>query len=103
MQITYQETEVKHTPVVIGELFWKPFESRFQDLLEQLNFHRELVKDEFILAQFQQAEAARREELEERVKAKDARMRINKNLDLSEDTKRLLQDEQRGEVYRRLP
>lgn len=99
MQIAYQVTEVKHTPIVIGELIWKPFESRFGELLERFNFHRELVKDEFLIAQFQQADAARRAETEERNKAEAARNGIEKNLDLTEATKGILQDEQRREGY----
>ena len=96
MQIAYRVTEVKHTPIIVGGLLWKPFESRFKELLEQLDFHRELVKDEFLISQFQQAEVARRDEIEERRKAEATR---NEMKDLSEATKRDLQDEQRREVY----
>ncbi len=42
-------TELKQTPLVIGDLLWKPFDSRFQDTLEWMKFHINLVTEEIQL------------------------------------------------------
>lgn len=38
--------EIKRTPVVIADLMWKPFDLRFQIVLEGIQFHQEIVRDE---------------------------------------------------------
>ncbi|MCJ1398403.1 hypothetical protein MMC11_001601 [Xylographa trunciseda] len=41
---TKADGSIKRSPVVIGELFWKPFDVRFQGLLERMKFHKELIE-----------------------------------------------------------
>jgi hypothetical protein len=57
---------IKKTPVVIGTLFWKPFDVRFQGLLEKLKAHREQLQDEITICSYREAHNAERLAAEER-------------------------------------
>jgi hypothetical protein len=39
------EGKVRRTPTVIGDLFWKPFDVRFGEILDQMRFHQQVAKD----------------------------------------------------------
>ena len=60
--------------VVIGGLFWKPFDSRFEDLLAALDTHHDVIVDEIRIGTFtgfQQAQA--RAETEQRAQSESRR------------------------------
>jgi len=42
---------LKRTPVVIGQLLWKPFNVRFNNILDRLQLHQDALSDELILIQ----------------------------------------------------
>lgn len=42
--ITFQG--LKRTPVVIGDLLWKPFDVRFKEILEQMEYHKKTLMKE---------------------------------------------------------
>jgi hypothetical protein len=37
---------LQRTPIVLGELLWKPFDIRFGEILDRMHFHQKVVKDE---------------------------------------------------------
>ena len=51
--------EAKKVPFVVTGLFWKPFDARFEDLLDDLRFHQDLVKSEMLLAEMHDTRKAR--------------------------------------------
>ncbi|KAH6889829.1 hypothetical protein B0T10DRAFT_486893 [Thelonectria olida] len=38
--------KIKKTPIVIAELMWKPFNARFEGILESLDFHNKVLEEE---------------------------------------------------------
>jgi hypothetical protein len=38
--------ELRRTPIVIGQLLWRPFDVRFENFLGRLKFHRQVLQDE---------------------------------------------------------
>ncbi|CAI6335391.1 unnamed protein product [Periconia digitata] len=95
--------KLKRTPVVIAELMWCPFETRFQDILERMNHHQSVLKDELQLAFMQtmqhkmdseqkEAERARLESDLERKRAEDARLEAHRNIKLTNDIKELFSE-----------
>ncbi|KAI0451042.1 hypothetical protein F5B21DRAFT_507573 [Xylaria acuta] len=38
--------KIKRTPLVVADLMWKPFDLRFQTVLESINFHQKIVQKE---------------------------------------------------------
>lgn len=90
-------------------LFWKPFDARFRDLLERIKFHRQLVKDETLVTIYENstltisAQAAEYAEVaKERIRASDARDIINHTSMLTEEMKNNLQQQQRGRRINRI-
>lgn len=93
----------KRRPFIFASLVWKPFDSRFQDLLEQLSYHRQLLRDEMVLAEYHCAENARLageldkfEAAVERQRAAEARDVQDQTRQLTEEMKVLLEDQQKG-------
>ena len=70
---------------MIGSLCWKPFDARFGDLVGQLKFHQEVLKDEIAIHEFQRSHDARVEGVEERRKAADGRETLKLNYNLSSE------------------
>ena len=88
---------------MVTNLFWKPFDARFKDLLERIKFHRQLVKDETLVTIYENstrtisAQAAEHAKAaKERIRASDARDMINHTSKLAEEMKNSLQQQQRG-------
>jgi hypothetical protein len=50
---------LKKTPFVIGDLMWKPFDSRFSDMLHRLETHRKALYEEVHLWHFNASARAR--------------------------------------------
>jgi hypothetical protein len=40
---------LKRTPIVIGQLLWKPFNIRYNNILDRLQLHQDALGDELIL------------------------------------------------------
>jgi len=40
---------LKRTPIVIGQLLWKPFNIRFDNILDRLQLHQDTLSDELEL------------------------------------------------------
>ena len=58
---------------MIGSLMWRPFDSRFQDLLKQLEFHDQLFRGEVALAHLHQTVTGQDAESAERLLADQER------------------------------
>jgi hypothetical protein len=99
--------------VVINTLVWKPFDSRFEDLLNDLKFHRELLESELNLWNSQTMHAKMQnvhdisdmviKELEkaaeERRQAHWAREIHRYEQNVSDQMKRLIEEELKGRCY----
>lgn len=46
----YVTQELKRTPLVVTSLMWKPFDVRFQDILEKIKLDQKIVKEELQFA-----------------------------------------------------
>lgn len=82
---------------------WRPFDARFQDLLERMAYHRKLVEGELTLVPAQathDAEKAAVQEralaAEERSHAEEARTKALVASSCTAEMKRLLEEEHRG-------
>ncbi|OCL06693.1 hypothetical protein AOQ84DRAFT_410359, partial [Glonium stellatum] len=64
----------KATPLVVADLFWKPFDVRFTDLLEKMKWHRKVIKFEILLIQYEQAKEAIEKLTEEQMRAEEERL-----------------------------
>jgi len=89
--------EIKRTPVVIGELMWKPFDVRFKDHVERMHKHRQLILDELYLwntkasvSEREFAAVAREKALKEQERTERASA---KERQLTQDEHRLLAEE----------
>ena len=103
--------ELKRTPVVVGNLMWKPFDIRFHDLLEDMDHHREVVKIQLLImvreAQIESASKAEREShfaaaerqtaKSDRQKSKEMEAYMEKVLNQGEKTKGLLEKQYQGQ------
>ena len=58
-RLTNLAVETQKVPFVVTGLFWKPFDARFEDLLDDLRFHQDLVKSEMLLAEMHDTRKAR--------------------------------------------
>ena len=54
---------------------WKPFSARFEDIIEQMKSHREVLHDELKILQLQASKESRQEAAEERRFAANERER----------------------------
>ena len=102
--------EIKRTPVVVGNLIWKPFDIRFHDLLEDMDHHREIVKTQLlIMIRDAQIDLAGKVERESHLaaaerhftktntqKSKEMKEFMEKTLDHAEETKGLLEKQHQG-------
>ena len=103
--------ELKRTPIVVGNLMWKPFDIRFHDLLEDMDHHREVVKLQLLImvrdAQMESAGKAEREShfaaaerhnaKSDREKSKEMEAYMEKILNQGEKTKGLLEKQYQGQ------
>ncbi|PSN59982.1 hypothetical protein BS50DRAFT_681838 [Corynespora cassiicola Philippines] len=48
---TKRDTSQRSKPMILTSLFWKPFDARFQDVLDDMTYHKKLLKAEFSLYQ----------------------------------------------------
>ncbi|KAL9121120.1 MAG: hypothetical protein Q9187_002326 [Circinaria calcarea] len=99
---TKKNGTVKRTPVVIGELFWKPFDSRFQDTLDKFEFHQELVKGEVTLSHYKLSQDAREAEAEERQEAASTREQIRRSQIRVEEANVLADEERKEHSFHRM-
>lgn len=91
---------------MVCDLLWTPFDVRFKDLLTQLEYHKELVTSELILAnaraskdiqkalEYEQKLAAK-----ERSNAEKARKQLDQLSALSEEMKLDLERKNKGELF----
>lgn len=106
--------ELKRTPVVVGNLMWKPFDVRFHDLLEDMDHHREVVKLQLLMmvcdTQIEFASKAEREShfaaaerhtaKSDRQRAKEMEAYMEKILNQDTKTKGLLEKQYQGQSLR---
>jgi len=88
---------------VVVDLLWKPFDARFSHLLEDLSFHRQVLRDEVLLLQIYGVEGLRKEAADERVEAQHERFQASKSRMAVEEThktieevKSLIQEQKQG-------
>lgn len=93
----------RRTPFIVADLFWKPFDARFQDLLQDFAFHEKLLKDELVVAQLQDVRTVMESIAEERLRAAkerlhaaDGREEMRRTSVLTEEMKSLLEQQHQG-------
>ncbi|OCL09419.1 hypothetical protein AOQ84DRAFT_375857 [Glonium stellatum] len=98
----------KKSPLVALDLFWKPFDVRFQDFLEQLKLHRQLINDEILLEQYQGGLLARKSGVEELIRGAQDRTftseacnQVERTKDMTEDMKSMLETRHKDDMVRR--
>lgn len=103
--------ELKRTPIIFGNLIWKPFDIRFHDLLEDMDHHREIVKTQLlIMIRDAQIEFAGKVERGSHLaaaehhfaktdtqKSKEMKAYMEKSLNHTEETKGLLEKQYQGQ------
>lgn len=87
---------IKKTPIVIAELLWKPFDVRFQGLLEKFTFHRDVVKDELIILGFQRVSEEQRQQIKERRAASMAREHTKVTMEMTENMRTKMEEKDKG-------
>jgi hypothetical protein len=88
-------SELKRTPVVVGDLLWRPFENRFQDILERMSFHQMVLKDELNLASMKALQSTLNVEYG---RADDARLEARRHAELLEDIRRAMAEDSQREL-----
>lgn len=96
-------TGSRYTAAVVVDLFWKPYDARFRDLLDELKFHRQVLRDYLDLAQYQEdvrhqktVSEALKEAAEERLRAAESRFAVKQVQSVSEEMKEHLELKSRG-------
>lgn len=82
--------ELKRSPVVIADLLWRPFDVRFQELLERMTFHQKVLEDELKLAGMEDLRSMLRAQAD---RTDDARAEVRRNAKLSEEADKKLSEE----------
>jgi hypothetical protein len=88
----------KCRPAVVFSLMWKPFDAFFEEILQELRFHSDLVKEELTLVQLelsithnQSDVEERRRAAEDRIAAAKTRKTIDHSNSLASETLKLLE------------
>jgi hypothetical protein len=92
----------KRKPLVVAGLFWKPFDARFEALLDDFRFHAYVLNSELLIAQLLEAHAGREtisqqiNEINERL-AEAEKVQKSKNvIPTSAETRNALERQQKG-------
>lgn len=92
----------KPVPLVVADLFWKPFEARFDELLEKLRLHQDMVKDEVTIATYMDMKRTSNEEkrlhAEDRLRAAETRLAAKQTQRENEETRKRLYKSTRGNI-----
>ena len=101
--------KIRKTPAVICDLIWTPFDTRFKDLLEQMESHRNMIRYEIEILQAQVLSAAetsasweRTYAAEERKLAAEGRIRAQKAAEMTYDMRVLLEKQQQDSIFARV-
>jgi len=109
-QAVLKVAELQRSPLVIGSLMWKPFDTRFQHIIDRLTFYQQLLKDEINLANLQEtyknsaaisaeclkADCERQHAADDRSRATHTLDKLNSLSDSSDETVRLLEQQMRS-------
>lgn len=100
--------ELKRTPVVIGQLMWKPFNVRFSDLVEKLEHRHSTLFDELavtnlsnMLDERTNAEASRKEMSEEQKRNQEEREAAAAEREMAQRERMLADAERRNNLEAR--
>ena len=101
--------KIRKTPAVICDLMWTPFDTRFKDLLEQMESHRNMIRYEIEILQAQilsavetSASLERTYAAEERKLAAEGRIRAQKAAEMTYDMRALLEKQQQDSIFARV-
>lgn len=78
---------LKRTPIVIGQLLWKPFNVRYNNILDRLQLHQDALSDELILIQAKSLLQSQLAQDYEFTQAAKHRQREEKYFELLDDLK----------------
>ncbi|KAF2739919.1 hypothetical protein EJ04DRAFT_572652 [Polyplosphaeria fusca] len=104
-----EDGTAKKAPRIMTSLFWKPFDARFEDLLDDFRFHADLVKVELLLADFtadqlgRETVASNITEINNRLKKAEKARQASDGKSLSDEAKaaleKKLKDQTRTKMY----
>jgi len=77
----------------VTNLFWRPFDARFKDLLEKIKFHCQLVKDETLVTIYENSTLTISAQAAEYAEAAKGRIRAS---EVREEMKNSLQQQHGG-------
>jgi len=72
-------TDIRRSPIAICGLLWTPFDVRFRDLLERMQFRKEIIGDELKIVQAQASNRAEEAAAQERILADRERQSADKS------------------------
>jgi hypothetical protein len=87
----YNHAGAKRSPFVVAGLLWKPFDARFEDILDDFRFHGDVMDRELKLVQ-----------LDDTKKLQETTETMAGKKDISEITRRLLELNQRIDAAGRI-
>ena len=100
---------IRKTPALIRDLIWTPFDTRFKELLEQMESHRNMIRYELEILQAQVLSAAetsasweRKYAAEERKLAAEGRNRAQKAAEMTDDMRIFLEKQQQDSIFDRV-
>ncbi|KAF2200065.1 hypothetical protein GQ43DRAFT_90178 [Delitschia confertaspora ATCC 74209] len=82
--------KLKRSPTVIADLLWRPFDLRFEDILERMKFHQGVLRDELNWAGMEKLRLMFEKEAK---RAEDKRAEARRHEKLSETIRNTLSDE----------
>ncbi len=88
--------ELKRTHVVITQLLWRPFEVRFKNFLERLEFHKKVLRLELEVLQFIAIESFSNAWRQEKVTDSIFQAEARRHFELVEEMRRKFSVEERG-------
>jgi hypothetical protein len=94
-RITKHRIGLRKTPAVIGDLMWKPFDVRFQSMLEQMKSRRESILYDLLIWNSKTSAEERQRAAEERQNASTERERVKEECMESAEERQLAQEERR--------
>ena len=90
------ELEIKRTPIVIGQLLWQPFDTKFEIFLKRLEFHGEVLAQEINTIQLKSIASSSEAQGQERRLAQEFRDQSEKYFKVVEGLEAKISSDQIG-------
>lgn len=88
--------ELKRTPVVVSQFLWQPFNVRFKNFLDRLDFHRKVLHTELEVLHFKSHSSWHEAEKHERIADEVFQTEARKHFELVEASSKRWDEEARS-------